>query len=140
MAGLKNSSLFKRGVTLIELVIVVAVMGILLSAAVPSYQSYMLRVHRTEAIRLLLQAAMCQQRNSRTGPGPPRWRCIFTTPQQRYQLSYEPPATLGHDFLAMATPVGVQQSDGCGSLSINQHGELGISGEDISVTKCWSAR
>jgi type IV pilus assembly protein PilE len=45
--------------TLVELIIVVAVMGILLATAVPSYQTYMLRVHRTEAIRMLLQVAMC---------------------------------------------------------------------------------
>lgn len=129
-----------RGVTLIELVIVVAVMGILLGAAVPSYQSYMLRVHRTEAIRVLLQASMCQQRVRAADGHYDTSQCIFTSPEQHYQLSYEPPATQGHGFLAVATPVGAQQADNCGSLSIDQLGELGISGGDASVAKCWSAR
>lgn len=140
MAKRKNIRPCARGVTLIELVIVVAVMGILLSAAVPSYQSYMLRVHRTEAIRLLLQASMCQQRVRAAEGSYDTGQCVFTAAEQHYQLSYKPPASAGHDFLAVASPLGAQQADVCGSLSINQHGELGISATDTSAAKCWSAR
>lgn len=140
MDVMRKNHFFTRGVTLIELVIVVAVMGILLSAAVPSYRSYTLRVHRTEAIRLLLQAAMCQQRVRATDGHYDTSRCIFASPERRYDLSYEPAATQGNAFLAMAVPVGVQQSDMCGSLSIDQQGERGISGGDVSVARCWSAR
>ena len=43
-----------KGMTLIELVIVVAVMGILLAIAIPSYSGYMLRVHRSEAISSMI--------------------------------------------------------------------------------------
>lgn len=129
-----------RGVTLIELVIVVAVMGILLGAAVPSYQNYMLRVHRSEAIRLLLQASMCQQRIRAAKGIYDTGQCLFTAPEQHYEVSFEPPSTQGHGFLAIATPVGVQQADVCGVLTIDQHGALGISAKDTSVAKCWSAR
>ena len=41
------------GMTLIEIVLVVGLLGLLLSLAMPSYQSYLLRGHRVEAIRLV---------------------------------------------------------------------------------------
>lgn len=129
-----------RGVTLIELVIVVAVMGVLLSTAVPSYKSYMLRVHRTEAIRLLLQASMCQQRVRATEGYYDTNRCSPTTEPQRYKLSYDPPDTQGAGFLVMATPMGAQRSDTCGSLTMDQNGNRGISEADIGVIKCWNGR
>ena len=52
------------GMTLIEIVLVVGLLGLLLSLAMPSYQSYLLRGHRVEAIRLLLTAAACQETSS----------------------------------------------------------------------------
>ena len=140
MIKLKNSCVFTLGMTLIELVIVVAVMGILLSTAVPSYQTYMLRVHRTEAIRLLLQASMCQERVRASDGQYDTNQCIHATEAPHYQLSYEPAATQGHSFLAVATPVGAQQSDVCGNLTIDQNGQREISEMDISVAKCWSSR
>ncbi len=140
MMKLQKSRVSTTGVTLIELVIVVAVVGILLSTAVPGYRSYMLRVHRTEAIRLLLQASMCQERVRASDGQYDTNQCIHTTEAPHYQLSYEPAATQSHSFLAVATPVGTQQSDACGSLTIDQNGVRKISEEDISIAKCWSAR
>lgn len=135
----KNTSL-TRGVTLIELVIVVAVIGVLLSTAVPSYKSYMLRVHRTEAIRLLLQASMCQQRVRATKGYYDTNRCLPATEPQRYQLSYDPPDTQGAGFLAMATPTGAQRSDTCGRLTMDQNGNRGISAANTGVVECWNGR
>lgn len=43
-----------RGVTLIELVVVLAVIGILSTLAIPSYRSYMIRVYRSEVQALML--------------------------------------------------------------------------------------
>jgi len=131
---------FTKGVTLIELLIVVAVMGILVSTAVPSYKGYMLRVHRTEAIRLLLQASMCQQRVRASEGHYDTNRCLPTIESQRYQLSYDPPDTQGASFLVMATPKGVQRSDTCGSLTMDQNGNRGISEADSVVVKCWNGR
>ena len=128
------------GVTLIELIIVVAVMGILLSTAVPSYKSYMLRVHRTEAIRLLLQASMCQQRVRATKGYYDTSRCFPGIEPQRYHISFDPPNTQGASFLAMATPKGTQRSDTCGSLTMDQNGTRGISVAGTGVVKCWNGR
>jgi type IV pilus assembly protein PilE len=129
-----------RGVTLIELVIVMAVMGILLSIAVPSYRSYTLRVHRTEAIRMLLQASICQERVHASRGSYDTSLCRPASEQQRYRISYQAPTGQGQIYRAMATPGGAQQADPCGSLSLDQNGVRSISADNISVTKCWNGR
>ena len=129
-----------HGMTLIELVIVVAVMGILLTTAVPSYRGYMLRVHRTEAIGMLLQASMCQQRVYNTHGNYDTSQCLANTEHQRYHLTYDPPGTQGATYLAVATPKDAQDSDQCGSLSLDQNGVRGISAQNANVAKCWNGR
>ncbi len=126
--------------TLIELVIVMAVMGILLALAVPSYQSYMLRVHRTEAIRILLQASMCQQRIYASHGNYDTKQCHPGSEYQRYQITYQPPDTQGRTYIAMASPKGAQLADPCGSLSLDQNGARSISGAGGSIMKCWNGR
>ena len=126
--------------TLIELVIVVAIMAILLTLAVPNYRSYTLRVHRSEAIRMLMQASMCQERIHANQGIYDTGRCRVVTDQHHYQLTYIPSDALLQSYLVVATPVGAQRADLCGSLSLNQSGARGISAVNISVTKCWSGR
>ncbi len=53
----KNS----RGFTLLELMVVVAVVAILATIAYPSYQNFVLRSHRAEAIEGLLSAQLRQE-------------------------------------------------------------------------------
>jgi len=129
-----------NGMTLIELVIVMAVMGILLATAVPSYRGYMQRVHRTEAIRMLLQASMCQERINASRGSYDTGLCHVVSEQQRYQLEFNPPDTQGRSFVAMAIPKGAQLTDPCGSLSLDQNGVRSISTTDVSAVKCWSGR
>ncbi len=128
------------GVTLIELLIVVAVMGILLAIAIPGYGSYMLRVHRTEAIRMLLQASMCQQQVYAGHGNYDTSRCHPVSEYQRYRITYTSPDTQARSYVAIATPQGVQRNDSCGVLSLDQNGNKAISVKDRSVTKCWSGR
>lgn len=129
-----------EGMTLIELVIVLAVMGILLAIAVPSYQRHMLRVHRTEAVRVLLQASMCQERIYASDGNYDTGRCHSGTEYEQYTVTYTPADSLGATFLAMAAPTGAQMADPCGSLSLDQNGVRNISGLTVSSTKCWNGR
>ena len=136
----KSVPIFQRGVTLIELVIVLAVMAILLATAVPSYQRYTLRVHRTEAIRMLLLASMCQERLYASKGNYDTQQCHPGSEHKRYEVSYEPPDIPGRTYGAAATPRGAQLSDPCGSLSLDQNGARGISASDTSTMKCWNGR
>jgi len=126
--------------TLIELVIVVAIVGILMTIAVPSYRSYTLRVHRTEAIRLLLQASMCQERLAASRGSYDTSLCRPVSAQHRYVITYSAPDAQGHTYVAMAVPSGAQLADPCGSLILDQSGNRRISAPNASVTKCWNGR
>ncbi len=51
-----------RGFTLIELLIAMVIVAILASIAIPSYQAYVLRSHRTDAKSALLDMASLEER------------------------------------------------------------------------------
>jgi type IV pilus assembly protein PilE len=57
-----NSDIRQRGFSLLELVIAMAIVAILASIAIPSYRSYVLKSHRTEAKTALLDAAALEER------------------------------------------------------------------------------
>lgn len=57
-----NRARRERGATLIELVVVAAVIAILSMVAIPSYRSHLLRTHRIEARAALLALAVAQEK------------------------------------------------------------------------------
>ena len=128
-----------RAFTLLEVVIALALIGTLLTIAIPSYQRYVQRTHRADAIRLILAAADCQNRiKAQTGffdttlcaPGPG---------EARYSFSYQPASqALADHYSVIATPQG--KDDQCGALGLDHTGSRSISNPDGSVSKCWGGR
>ena len=136
----RPKSFSSQGITLIELVIVVTVMGILLTMAMPAYRNHMLRVHRTEAIQLLLQASMCQERIHAKRGSYDTGLCLPVSEQQHYQLAFAPPNKQGMVYVAKAVPIGAQIADHCGSLLLDQDGTRSIGASDVNAVKCWNGR
>lgn len=57
-----NKSLYQAGFTLIEMMVIVAIIGILAAVAYPSYDEYVKRGNRSEGQALLSDAAAAQER------------------------------------------------------------------------------
>jgi len=129
--------------------VTVAIVGILASIAYPSYRSYVLRTHRTDAVRALTQAAQILQRcysqtYSFAGCGPIPATAPASTPSVNgdYALSSTLTAGPPQTFMLTAVPVGAQAVDTtCAQFSLNQTGQQlakDSSNNDQSTT-CWGS-
>lgn len=125
----------QKGFTLIELMIVVAIIGILAAIAYPSYQEYVRRGYRSEARSGLLQAqAWLERAQTATGAYPAALAtALQTVPSQRYAISY----ASGSNYTLTATAQGAQAADRCGDFTLTRSGKRGVNGGSASVEECW---
>jgi type IV pilus assembly protein PilE len=129
------------GFTLVELMIVTALAAILLTLAIPSYRNTMMRVHRAEAIRILNEAALCQQRLRAFSGYYDTGLCRGSESSRYYTLSYSPPDNAETDhFEASAGPKGNQQGDACGAYTLDSDGNHGVDGPGANEARCWESR
>lgn len=138
----------QRGVTLIELMIVVVVVAILASIAVPSYRNFIMRSQRTDATEALLRIRTAQEKfflqnhqfmtnDELTSPAP-AGLAMATSEHGYYELETTPVAGPSPGFLATATAVstGPQARDtACQTFSIDDQGLRGS--EPDPVATCW---
>lgn len=130
-----------RGWTIMDLLIVLALLGILLGIAIPGYQQYLTRAHRVEAIATLLVAASCQERIRAETGSYDATRCIGFQDEDYYQISIKPlKSSVEEGFVLIASPNRVLGHDPCGSMTLNHHGRRGISGNQEYLSRCWSGR
>lgn len=132
-----------RGFTLIELMIVVAVVAILAAVAVPSYRSYVLKSHRTVAINALLDLGSRQARYYTTNNtyttdltllGYPAGTVSLPSSTNAYYTISVPTAN-GTSFSLLAARAGTQVNDTCGNYTYTDLGVKGVSSG--TVTSCW---
>ena len=123
------------GFTLIELMVTVAIVGILVAIAYPSYLDQVRRSRRADAQTALMNVAARQQQmllDSRSYAG--TVGALNISVPSSVLKTYSVTITLGTatvpTFTATATPSGTQAQDKCGVMTIDQTG-------DKTPSNCW---
>ena len=127
-----------RGVTLLELLIVMVIVGIMAAVAYPSYRDYITRAKRTEAKTLLLEIAQNQERfylqNNRYGDmGDLGYSDPKITDTESYSVTIT--ANDANNFSATATYQNTDaEASKCDTFSIDGRGNK----TSAPYADCWT--
>jgi type IV pilus assembly protein PilE len=143
----------QEGFTLVELMIVVAIVGILSAIAYPNYVEYIQRSHRAEMKSQILSAAQWMERNYSITQSyllQPNGGAVnnaalaaqsFYSPRDgalataRYVVTFQAGPT-ANSYTLQAVPQGAQTGDLCGSFRLDNRLIRTITGTR-TVAECW---
>ncbi len=125
-----------RGFTLIEILIVVAILGLLTSIAVPSYNGYTTKQRRADARHMLQVNAQRLQRCLILAGGYDEACRLLTTSREGYYTLTENRTARTWTLTATPTTKGSQDQDAeCTSISLTHTGMKNALGS--APEKCW---
>lgn len=149
----------QSGFTLIELVVAIAIIGILAAIAVPSYSSYLVRTKRSIAQRELAQLAGLQearfvraraygttltQIKDRDFDGnsyfiDARGAVVADTSNERiYEIEFESDSATVFRFIATAVHTQGEKDPTCASFTLESTGAKSATGSGTNATAdCW---
>jgi len=149
MHNLKHN---KFGFTLIELMIVVAIIGIIAGIAYPAYQDYVTRARRTDGKNILLSTQLAQEKWRASNPsytsdltdlGFTAVSGKFWSSDGHYNITVSGTSGTAYILTATAPSTSIQFSDlDCRSLVINEQSDktsINSSGTvaNTTSTTCW---
>ena len=130
-----------RGFTLIELMIVIAVLSIIVAVGYPSYMEHVKKSRRAEGMGQLLELADRMERAySDLGTYPATTDIsevyMVTTDGGFYTLSIVTSNNVSFTVSATPTSLGKQNTDKCKTFTLTSLGQKSISGS-VPNSQCW---
>nr|WP_315483954.1 type IV pilin protein [uncultured Undibacterium sp.] len=148
---------FASGFTLVELMIVVAIVSIISAIAYPSYRENIKRSNRAEVRALMLENAQFMERfftennsylqTAGAVPTPPVLPNLVSPrgavgTKVNYNIAFRAaPARTATTFAIEAVPVNGMDADACATLTYNHLGQRGTDGTlsgGMTSDTCWS--
>lgn len=136
----------QAGFTLIEVMIVVAILGILSAIAFPSYQEHVRKARRVDAQTALMELSQFMERyytsNGRylstqnKAPTLPFTESPKDSTSKSYRLGFADDSPTASGYVLEAVPQGAMLNDTCGTLTLSNTGAKG-QGQGESLATCW---